>query len=536
MKKKRRRLRKPFRVALKVAKVAGIVGVSSTVMMSTQLKDERVYAEDMNQTTSVVQVIGQLQKGQNNTLQTLKDCAVAEAQNSSSKQLNDDNLTVTISVPAVVTTPSIENIKVTVSEDISKQNPVSPVTQSEDASSNTNTTATTIDQTKENTYEENNEQTTTSEITERSGDEETDEEINEKFSVSLFAEKSSEVIIDTSDSELTYDETADHPSFSLDNTNENILGATAVDTSLEQVIGSSSVTLVELTDEIIESSQIEEDISGKTKEEMPALSLKQDHVYLNLGDQVKPNSFIANVSDDHDGSLPFIQIDSNVDTSTEGDYTITYTVTGTNSHQTVSKTLTVIVGETEEAKAQRLAAEEKSLQAMRQLSMLGTDRSENKEMIAISGSDARINTLKSMCTEAKGYTAGVNGVLQCVDIGQWYIVNAFHKPSVRGNGKDIAGNLLAQHYDDIVQVSGPGAGVLFSQYSNASALGAIYGHVAYINEISEDGTIAYVTQGQGSDGGFQEYYPWKMSDFNSSNYCFVTTRENAEALGLEIIV
>lgn len=235
-------------------------------------------------------------------------------------------------------------------------------------------------------------------------------------------------------------------------------------------------------------------------------------------------------------AVPQITVTSNVDTSKEGFYTAIYHVCYDDG-SSEDAVLPIVVAMTSEQKAAEEARQkEERLNRMRTLSMVGTDRTTSMDKVTVTSSDTLHGQIMNLCSQAEGRAAGWGGVLQCTDVANWFIVNAFGKDAVHGNGRDIAGALLARGYDDIVRVDSPAPGVLFSQYSNSSALGALYGHVGYINAVSDNGQTAYVTEGQGSNGNYVEYTPYKIADFaNKSNYCFVTTKENAEALGLTIL-
>lgn len=125
--------------------------------------------------------------------------------------------------------------------------------------------------------------------------------------------------------------------------------------------------------------------------------------------------------------------------------------------------------------------------------------------------------------------------LQCVNVSNWYIVNYFKLPVVNGNGVDIARNLLSAHGGEIVQVKEIAPGVIFSYTGGDSD--PTYGHTGFVNAVSSDGQTAYCTEGWGSDHSYHEYIPRNISNFtgSASYMCLVTTRSNAEALGLTII-
>lgn len=123
----------------------------------------------------------------------------------------------------------------------------------------------------------------------------------------------------------------------------------------------------------------------------PVLVLKSDTVTVNNGDVFNPSSFITYIND-KSGVLPALTINSNVDMSTDGTYTVTYRAVGLDG-QSVEKTLNVVVKTPEEvlaaqaAEAERIAQEQAAAEeAARQQELQAQEEAAAKTAAAVSAS------------------------------------------------------------------------------------------------------------------------------------------------------
>lgn len=88
-------------------------------------------------------------------------------------------------------------------------------------------------------------------------------------------------------------------------------------------------------------SFIEDAVVKVTVDSAPKISLKRTDITVNNGDSFNPESFLA-YANDTSGNLPALKIDSNVDMSQDGNYTVTYTAvdkTGKSSSATLNVTV-----------------------------------------------------------------------------------------------------------------------------------------------------------------------------------------------------
>ena len=91
----------------------------------------------------------------------------------------------------------------------------------------------------------------------------------------------------------------------------------------------------------------------------PKLKVVKDEVTVNLNAEFNPMSFLSYIDGGSTNGLPVLQIESNVDTSKEGDYQINYQATNLQG-LTAEKTVTIHVKEHEEQRRLREEAERKA--------------------------------------------------------------------------------------------------------------------------------------------------------------------------------
>lgn len=113
-------------------------------------------------------------------------------------------------------------------------------------------------------------------------------------------------------------------------------------------------------------SFIEDAVVKVTVNSVPKISLKKTDIVVNNGDSFNPESFIA-YANDTSGNLPALKIDSNVDMSQDGNYTVVYTAvdkTGNSTSATLNvtvKTPQEVIDAAERAAAEAAAAEEERI-------------------------------------------------------------------------------------------------------------------------------------------------------------------------------
>lgn len=125
------------------------------------------------------------------------------------------------------------------------------------------------------------------------------------------------------------------------------------------------VTLVnkDSTADSIGYSFVENAAVNMTVDSAPKLQLRANSVTVNNGDSFNPEAYVAYVND-NSGKLPVLQINSNVDTATDGNYTVDYTAVDLQGNKT-EQVLNVTVATPQEVLDQR-AAEQAAAEAQAQ--------------------------------------------------------------------------------------------------------------------------------------------------------------------------
>lgn len=126
------------------------------------------------------------------------------------------------------------------------------------------------------------------------------------------------------------------------------------------------VTLVNkdsATTDSVGYSFVETAAVNMTVDSAPKLQLRAGSVTVNNGDSFNPEAYIAYVND-NSGKLPVLQINSNVDTNTDGNYTVDYTAIDLQGNKT-EQVLNVTVATPQEVLDQR-AAEQAAAEAQAQ--------------------------------------------------------------------------------------------------------------------------------------------------------------------------
>ncbi|MGM9940477.1 MAG: CHAP domain-containing protein [Bulleidia sp.] len=243
-------------------------------------------------------------------------------------------------------------------------------------------------------------------------------------------------------------------------------------------------------------SFIEDAVIKMTVDAAPKIALTGNSITVNNGDTFNPESFIIYVTDDS-GNLPALKIDSNVDMSTDGTYSVTYTAVDQIGNS-VSKVLEVnvktpqevldaIAAEEEarrlaEEEAQRKAAEEEEKKRQEELQRVSADYPGGVPIVG------------------NGIDPYAGGTSNCTDTA-WLL--AYEAGHVLPNW----GNAYAWLYN--AQATGYATGYLpavgsIAVYSN---------HVAYVAAV--DGDRVYIKEG-GYNGHYMERWVSATSEGTQS--------------------
>ena len=209
-----------------------------------------------------------------------------------------------------------------------------------------------------------------------------------------------------------------------------------------------------------------------TKDKTPVVKLTTDSIDLYNDATFNPSAYI-NYTFDETGTLPVIRESDNVDTSTEGTYTATYTVIDLEG-RTSKSTLTVnVVGPSPEA----LAAQEEA------------------EAQAAAEAAAKAAAEAAATASVRYGTSGVNpysgGWSNCT-YGAWEAVYeslGISMPSFGNASQWVA--------------SAQAAGYATGSTPRAGSVAVYVGHVAYVTSVSADGSSCYIVEG-GYNGHYNE--------------------------------
>ncbi len=218
------------------------------------------------------------------------------------------------------------------------------------------------------------------------------------------------------------------------------------------------------------------------KETAPQLKLKSDTVVVNNGDVFNPTSYILYIHDDS-SVLPVLTETDNVDMSTDGDYKAVYTAVDQDGNKTV-KTLHVIVKTHDEVIAAR-------------------EEAERLEALSLQ---------YAMATVANGmYSPGMSpynpysgGWSNCV-YGAWQAVYDHLGIMLPGFGNAGSWLYAAQAY-----------GYATGSYPAIGAVAVYSGHVAYVANVSSDGSMVYIIEG-GYLGHYNER--WVSASGTGTQHC-----------------
>ena len=204
----------------------------------------------------------------------------------------------------------------------------------------------------------------------------------------------------------------------------------------------------------------------------PAIQLSTDTVNLNNGDTWNASSYIKYLYDET-GKLPTLKITGNVDTSTDGTYSVSYTVIdleGRSSKQSLTVNVT-----TPEPTPEELAAEA-AAEAEAQAEQAAAEEAARLASIASTAASSPV----SGTTGANPYSGGWSNCTY----GAWEAVYENLGISLPSFGNASSWVASAQAY-----------GYATGGTPRAGSVAVYYGHVAYVSAVSADGTQAYIIEG-----------------------------------------
>lgn len=357
---KRRRLKKPFRIALKITQVIGISGLT-TALISPVINSViyPVKAQEISPNFTL-KTTAMLQKADITNSKTLKKLAVDNYNIENKTNLNINESKVLVVTPTVVTNPSIENVTFDVIDKSEIEENEVKETENANAVSN-NVTETQ----KKETQDETSSKETTGEVEEKSEDkdsnttqEETTVEISEKKAQSNSKdEEVSEIkltsIPEETNQKIDFSENVD--TLNTENTtNTTILQAQA------QIAQSKTIIPVNQSGEVTDLDEIPEKINSQSSVNGLKLVLTQENVNLTDGSEFVPEDYIKAIQGKTD-ILPALKIDNPVN-STDGEYIVKYSIVDTDG-SSLTVDLKVTIDTSEQVREERKIKTEENINA-----------------------------------------------------------------------------------------------------------------------------------------------------------------------------
>ena len=279
------------------------------------------------------------------------------------------------------------------------------------------------------------------------------------------------------------DENINISSVNLEKSTIDISGLDRTSTALQNV--TVKVTLYTENDSVSESTvgySFTEDVLVRLSSyDSPTIVLtNKESVCVNNGDVWNPYAYIASVTDVN-GGLPVITESDNVDMTTDGTYSVTYTAIGYDGSSSTAE-LTVVVKTPEEVLEARRKAEEERIAAEEEAKRQAEEEAARAELEA-AGNGTPV------------YGSGTNpyygGWSNCT-WSAWELANAYTGVAMPNFGNAGAWCYNASAYGYATGTA-PSAGSI-AVYSN---------HVAYVAAVSDDGSSVYIMEG-GMNGGYYE--------------------------------
>lgn len=231
-------------------------------------------------------------------------------------------------------------------------------------------------------------------------------------------------------------------------------------------------------------SFIEDAVINVTVDAAPKIALAGDNITVNNGDTFNPESFIVYATDDS-GNLPALKIDSNVDMSQDGNYTVTYTAVDQIGNST-TKSMNVTVKTPQEV-LDNIAAQQAEEQAKAEEEAKQKEEEERKKQEE-EESKNKAEFTGGVPVVGDGSDPYAGGETNCTDMAWLLAYSAGHVLPNWGNAYSWLYNAQSTGYSTGYM---PAVGSI-AVYSN---------HVAYVAAV--DGDMVYIKEG-GYNGHYME--------------------------------
>lgn len=231
-------------------------------------------------------------------------------------------------------------------------------------------------------------------------------------------------------------------------------------------------------------SFIEDAVINVTVDAAPKIALTGDTITVNNGDTFNPESFIVYATDDS-GNLPALKIDSNVDMSQDGNYTVTYTAVDQIGNST-TKSMNVTVKTPQEV-LDSIAAQQAEEQARAEEEAKQKEEEERKKQEEEETKN-KAEFTGGVPVVGDGSDPYGGGETNCTDMAWLLAYSAGHVLPNWGNAYSWLYNAQATGYSTGYM---PAVGSI-AVYSN---------HVAYVAAV--DGDMVYIKEG-GYNGHYME--------------------------------
>lgn len=231
-------------------------------------------------------------------------------------------------------------------------------------------------------------------------------------------------------------------------------------------------------------SFVEDAVINVKVDSAPKIALTSDAITVNNGDTFNPESFIIYVTDDS-GNLPALKIDSNVDMSTDGNYSVTYTaVDQVGNTTTASMNVTV---RTPQEVLDAIAAQQAADQAQAEEEARQKEEEEKKKQEEEEQKN-NVEFTGGVPVVGDGSDPYGGGETNCTDMAWLLAYSAGHVLPNWGNAYSWLYNAQATGYS--------------TGYTPAVGSIAVYSnHVAYVAAV--EGDRVYIKEG-GYNGHYME--------------------------------
>lgn len=298
----------------------------------------------------------------------------------------------------------------------------------------------------------------------------------------------------------SYDETISLDDIDVERSTLDIVGFDRTTTGIQSVTAKVSLVSAADSSKSIGYSFTQDATVKMVKSSAPQLKLKSKNITVNNGDAWNPSSYIAYIHDDS-GILPTLKVSGTPDMSTDGNYTVKYTVVDLEGN-TTSADLTVTVKTPEEVirareeEARRQAEEEEAAR-------IAAEEEEAARIAAEEEEAQRLLQEQQQQAQSDFYSAGSGAP-----------VTGGGSNPFGGGWSNCTWSAWQLAYEN-TGVALPSLGNAGSWLANASASGYATGgspavgsvvvysnHVAYVDAVGPDGSY-HIAEG-GYNGGYNE--------------------------------